>query len=146
MRRSLVAACLTVWAMAGFSVVPAADKPEEEVDSGLPPAVIKTEPGNRAKDVDSSLQEIKVTFDRPMQAEKSWSWIRHANLGVYPGYQGSAEPHWEDDGRTCVLPVKLSPGTWYAIGVNSFRHTGFRGKDGAIAVPHVWVFQTQKAE
>ena len=81
-----------------------------------------------------------------MQTEKAWSWIIHQNLGVYPGYRGSAEPRWEDDGKTCVLPVKLSPDTVYAVGCNSIRHTGFKDKNGKVAVPFVWVFKTRKAK
>ena len=117
---------------------------KDAADTDLPPCVIKTEPVDRAKDIDFHVTEIKVTFDRPMQTEKSWSWIMLPEIGVYPGYQGSPEPRWEDDGKTCVLSVKLSPDTIYAVGVNSFRHTGFRSRDGRIAVPHVWVFKTRK--
>ena len=80
-----------------------------------------------------------------MNVERTWSWIIHTDLGVYPGYRGSPEPRWENDGRTCVLAVKLSPDTVYAVGVNSYRHTGFRDTEGKIAVPHVWVFKTKKA-
>lgn len=118
---------------------------EKKADTDLPPFAVKTEPADRAKDVDFTVQEIKITFDRPMQTEKAWSWITHENLGVYPGFRGSAEPRWENDGRTCVLPVKLSPDTVYAIGCNSFPHTGFKDKDGKVAVPLVWVFKTRKA-
>ena len=110
----------------------------------LPPCVVKTEPANRAVDVDTKLREIKVTFDRPMTTEKSWSWIIHTEHGLYPGYRGSPEPRWEDDGRTCVLAVRLSPDTVYAVGVNSYRHTGFRDTNGKPAVPFAWVFKTAR--
>ena len=123
-----------------------ADKIIESVDQDFPPMVVKTEPANRAKDVDFSLKEIKVTFDRPMNTDGSWSWITYQDLGVYPGYKGSPGPRWEDDGKTCVLPVKLSPDTVYAVGANTFRHTNFRDAAGEIAVPHVWVFKTKKAD
>ena len=122
----------------------AADKPNANAD--FPPMVVKTEPESRVTGVDFTIQEIKVTYDRPMETGGSWSWIIHTNLGVYPGYRGSAGPRWENNGKTCVLPVKLSPNTVYAIGVNSFRHTGFKDKAGTAAVPHVWVFKTRKAK
>ena len=124
--------------------VGAGDRPRANTD--FPPMVVKTEPENRATGVDFTIQEIKVTYDRPMETEKSWSWILHTKLGLYPGYRGSSGPRWENDGKTCVLPVRLSPGTVYAIGVNSFRHTGFKDKSGKIAVPHIWVFKTKKAK
>ena len=146
MKKAFVLACLAGLAGVGVFVALAAERAATEPDTDLPPCVVKTVPADRAKDVDPALQEIKVTFDRPMQAERSWSWIIHNNLGAYPGYQGSAEPRWEDEGKTCVLQVKLAPGALYAVGVNSFRHTGFRDKAGKVAVPYVWVFKTRKAD
>jgi len=115
-----------------------------EFDPELPPCVVKTEPADRAKDVAFNLREIKVTFDRPMATEKAWSWMILQECGLYPGYRGSAEPRWEGDGRTCVLAVRLSPDTVYAVGVNSPRNTGFRDTKGKVAVPHAWVFKTRK--
>jgi len=142
MRNALTALVLFAWvcawgAWAGEGAAP---------DSDFPPRVVKTEPAYGEKDVDFSLKEIKVTFDRPMQTEKAWSWIIHENLGVYPGFRGGPEPRWENDGKTCVLPVKLSPDTVYAVGVNSVRHSGFKDAGGKVAVPHVWVFKTKKAK
>jgi hypothetical protein len=96
--------------------------------------------------VDPGLTEISVTFDRPMQTEESWSWIIHQNLGIYPGLKDGPPPRWEDDGRTCVLAVKLAPGRLYAVGANSFRHRGFRDLTGRVAVPFTWVFKTRNAE
>ena len=116
----------------------------KEADLEFPPRAVETFPANQAKDVDYSLREIKVTFDRPMMGGPQWSWIIHTDIGVYPGVRGGPDPRWEEGGKTCVLPVRLSPDTLYAVGVNSFRHTGFRDPAGKIAVPHVWVFKTRK--
>lgn len=145
MKKGLLFGC--VLGLTGFCLLAAsaADNPEK-AGFEFPPRVIKTEPADRAVDVDPTIEEIKATFDRPMQTKKSWSWILHRSLGAYPGYRGSAEPKWENNGKTCVLAVKLTPGTLYAVGVNSFRHTGFRDKNGKTAVPHVWVFKTKKAQ
>ena len=109
---------------------------------GLPPYVVKSEPVSRATDVDVKLTEIRVTYDRPM-TDGSWSWIIEGNLGAYPGAKELGEPRWEDGGKTCVLPVKLQPGTVYAVGCNSYRHTGFKDRDGRVAVPYVLVFKTK---
>ena len=150
MTRAMTWFLFAVLISARASVAVAAEADATPVDQGLypdfPPHVVKTEPAMNAKDVDFALREIKVTFDRPMQTGQYWSWIMHRNLGVYPGYRGGPEPRWENDGRTCVLPVKLSPDTLYAVGVNSFRHKGFRSPEGKVAVPCVWVFKTKKAE
>jgi hypothetical protein len=114
--------------------------------AAFPPRVVKTEPANLAEGVEYTLKEIKVTFDRKMKGDQSWSWILQQNIGVYPGYRSSGPPKWENGGKTCVLPVKLSPDTLYAVGVNSYRHTGFKDTNGKIAIPYTWVFKTKKAK
>ena len=145
MNKGLLIGCFL--GLSGLSTIATGEeKDAKKTASEFPPKVVKTEPANEAADVEFTLQEIKVTFDRPMQTEKSWSWIIHQNLGLYPGYRGSPDPKWENDGKTCVLAVKLSPDTLYAVGVNSHRHTGFRDKSGKVAVPKVWVFRTKKAQ
>ena len=135
-----VAVAPTLWGQV------AQPEPSPEAQALFPPRVVKTEPANLAEGVDFSIHEIKVTFDRRMQTEKAWSWMMHQNIGVYPGYRPSSDPKWEEDGKTCVLPVKLSPDTLYAVGANSFRHTGFKDTTGKVAVPYVWVFRTRKAQ
>ena len=110
----------------------------------LPPCVVRTVPDSRSTEVDPELEEIRVTYDRPMM-DQSWSWIIHRNLGQYPGSKTLGPPRWEDEGKTCVLPVALRPNTVYAIGCNSFRHAGFRDRAGRIAVPYILVFKTKAA-
>jgi len=116
----LATALFSAFAMLVF----AQDREEEKL--ALPPYVVKTQPENRAIDVGPTLREIKVTFDRKMDVNRSWSWIIHRHLGAYPGSRDLGEPRWENEGRTCVLPVRLRPNTVYAVGCNSIRHTGFR--------------------
>ena len=120
----------------------AQDKPAVK-DGDFPPRVVSTEPADRARDVDPDLTEISVTFDRPMRQGRFWSWILMEPYGAYPGDKGAGEPVWADNHKTCVLKVKLRPGTTYAVGVNSYRHTGFQDPDGQPAVPYVWVFKTR---
>lgn len=139
--RSALAAASVLGALAA---APLAQEAKQAFDPDFPPCVVKTEPADRAKDVHYRLREIKVTFDRPMTTGRMWSWIILRANGVYPGTRGGPEPRWEDEGHTCVLPVRLSPDTVYAIGVNSPRHTGFRDTKGKVAVPHAWVFKTRK--
>lgn len=139
-------AIVTAYGLAASGGEQGAAAEGEKTDHDLPPYVVKTEPAAREKDVDFTVREIRATFDRPMQTDRSWSWIIHRNLGLYPGYRGAAEPRWEDGGRTCVLAVRLSPDTLYAVGVNSVRHSGFRDPSGKVAVPYVWVFKTRAAK
>jgi len=153
--------CLIVAVICGYAVFAAQEvrddaattragetgEAELPVDRDFPPHVVKTVPANLAKDVDVTLREIRVTFDRPMETERSWSWIIHRPLGAYPGLgRGGPEPRWEDEGRTCILAVRLAPDTVCAIGVNSIRHTGFRDTEAKVAMPHVWAFKTGQRE
>ena len=46
--------------------------------------------------------------------------------------------------KTCVLPVKLKPGTTYAVWINSAQFGNFKDADGKSAVPYLLVFQTKK--
>jgi hypothetical protein len=38
--------------------------------------------------------------------------------------------HWQDDKRTCVLPVTLEPGRHYRVGINAPSYQNFRSADG----------------
>jgi len=108
----------------------------------LPPRAVKVEPDNGASDVDYRLTGIKATFNRPMKPG-SWSWVYQNNSGVYPGYQGSPPPQFDEAGLVCSLSVKLSPNTVYAISLNSYRHTGFQDAAGKPALPYGWTFKTK---
>src|SRR3954451_12762436 len=78
------------------------------------PRIVATSPVIGANDVDPSLKEITVTFDRDMAGGFSWT-------GSGPEYPGSGKPAWKDK-RTCALPVKLDSGHYYRVGINSQSH------------------------
>ncbi len=109
------------------------------VYAGSPPVVLETIPTAGASDVDPATTEIHATFSKPMQGE-SWSWCFSPEDGPETG----GEPHYLPDGKTCVLPVKLKPGTTYQIWLNSEEHSGFRDRSGRAAVPYCLVFTTRK--
>jgi hypothetical protein len=104
-----------------------------------PPVIVKTSPTAGANDVDSTVKEIKVTFSKEM-TDKSWSWATAFENSV-PTSDG--KPHYENDKKTCVLPVKLEPGKTYAIWVNSPKFHNFKDADGRSAVPYLLVFKTK---
>jgi hypothetical protein len=104
-----------------------------------PPVVVKTSPQAGADDVDPALGAIKVTFSKDM-TDKSWSWTT-AFDGSMPKEDG--KPKYEDDKRTCVLPVKLEPGKTYAIWVNTPKFRNFKDAGGRSAVPYLLVFKTK---
>jgi len=104
------------------------------------PKVIKTIPKNGATNVDPSLGEIRVSFNRPMQ-DKSWSWS-YEDKDTFPEVAG--DPRYADDGTTCVLPVKLQPGKRYVIWINTARFKNFKDRSGTPAEPYKLTFMTRQ--
>jgi hypothetical protein len=105
----------------------------------VPPVVVKAFPEAGSDGVDAATTEIKVTFSKDM-TDGSWSWST-ASKESFP--ETSGKPHYEQDKRTCVLPVKLKPGVTYAIWVNSGKFGGFKDSAGQSAVPYLLVFKTK---
>jgi hypothetical protein len=103
-----------------------------------PAVVIRTSPVAGTIDVDPATTRITVTFSKPMQ-DGSWSWTTWGE-GTFPEMDG--KPYYEADGRTCVLPVKLQPGRFYATWLNSQKFGNFRDAQGRSAVPYLLTFQT----
>jgi len=104
----------------------------------VPPVVVHTIPEAGSTQVDSSLTELRVTFSKPMK-DGNWSWCNLGD-GSYPETTG--KPHYLDDGRSCVLPVKLEPGRVYATWINVDRFQSFQDREGQPAVPYLLIFRT----
>ena len=129
--------CLTGAALAFAAPVKAQTISLESV----PPVVAKTVPAAGATDVDPALAEIKVTYSKNMQdGNMSWSMWGEEN---YPETTG--EPKYLQDGRTCVLPVKLQPNKFYALWLNSEKFKNFKDTGGRPAVPYLLTFYTGNA-
>ena len=56
------------------------------------------------------------------------------------------KPKYLDDGRTCVVQVKLQPGKFYATWLNSEKFRNFKGTNGQPAVPYLLTFTTAAAK
>lgn len=108
----------------------------------LPPRVVKVDPAEGATGVDLGRKQVSVTFDRPMTTEKAWSWMLLRAHGLYPGVRGGPEPQFDETGKTCTLTVSLQERAVYAVGINSFRHLGFRDRNGIPALNFGWAFAT----
>jgi RNA polymerase sigma-70 factor (ECF subfamily) len=106
-----------------------------------PPVVVKTSPVAGAQDVDPQLAEITVTFSKPM-TDGSWSWATWSD-DSFPETQG--RPRYLADQRTCVLPVKLQPGRFYALWLNSEKFRNFKDAQQTPAVPYLLTFHTALA-
>jgi hypothetical protein len=121
-------------------LVPMSARAQEITLESAPPVVVKTVPEAGSGDADPAATEIRVTFSKPMR-DGSWSWST-ASPQTFP--QTTGEPKYLEDGRTCVLPVKLEPGRTYAIWLNSQRFRNFKDEHDRPAVPYLLVFQTRQ--
>jgi RNA polymerase sigma factor (sigma-70 family) len=128
-------------------VVVVTPAPEEDGDDekasvqSMPPVVVKTVPQSGDTQVDAATTtEIRVTFSKDM-ADKSWSWSQ-ISKETFP--QTTGKPHYENDKRTCVLPVKLEPGKTYVIWLNPPRFRGFIDTEKRPADFYRLVFQTKR--
>ncbi len=134
MRATVLAAVLSV------ALAPAATAQERRSVANARPSVVRTEPPAGDTTVDPIMTvEIKVTFSKEMM-DGSWSWCK-ADEGEFPALIG--KPKYLPDKKTCVINVKLKPGTTYAIWVNTGRFRNFKDKNGRAAVPYLLVFETE---
>jgi hypothetical protein len=69
----------------------------------------------------------------------SWSWSTWGEEN-FPATTG--KPHYLSDSQTCVLPVKLEPGKFYAVWLNSEKFKNFKDASGRPAVPYLLTFST----
>jgi hypothetical protein len=108
---------------------------------GGAPQIVATSPAVGATDVDPSISEITVTFDRKMSDGFSWT----GGGPEYPPTAPGKKVVWRD-GRTCVLPVKLESGRFYRVGINSTSYRNFMSADGVPARPSAIYFATRGAD
>lgn len=111
----------------------------ETYGQDMPPVVIKTVPQSGETDVDSSITEIKVTFNKDMITDNMWSWVKVSD-DTFPEIIGKVR--YQMDKRTCVLPVKLEPNTTYKIWINSDKFNNFKDTNNNPAVPYFLTFRT----
>ena len=102
-----------------------------------PPRIVATTPTVGATNVAPTTSEIVVTFDRDMARGFSWT----GGGSNYPPIAEGQKPQWRDT-RTAVLPVKLEPGHYYRVGINSKSHRNFRSAAGVPALPSAIYFTT----
>ena len=108
--------------------------------TALPPQVVVVTPEPFATNVDPLVEEVTVTFDRPMDPDGfGFGGVRWT--GLFPGIR-NAIPSWRDDNTTCVLPVSLVKDCTYAISVNDTQNRGFVDANGVPACGFAWVFAT----
>ena len=136
MNRSTLLKASLLASLAGLLAWPAAAG--EISFQSAPPVVVKTVPVAGSVGVDPGLTEIRVTFSKPM-LDQCWSW---STWGVETFPETTGKPHYLPDGRTCVLPVKLRPGRFYATWLNSEKFHGFQDTNNQPAAPYLLSFET----
>jgi beta-lactamase regulating signal transducer with metallopeptidase domain len=103
------------------------------------PKVAAMAPKNGAEDVDAGLKVLRVTFNVPMDPG-GFSWT--GGGPTFPPIPEGQKPRWSRDGKTCTLPVQLSAGTKYELGLNSISHKNFASKWGVPLAPVRYQFKT----
>lgn len=121
--------------------LPAANAPESEtiLFAEQPSVVVETFPTSGARDVAPGDTEIRVRFSKPME-DGSWSWSSAFENSTPESVDA---PHYLEDGCTCVMKVRLSPGRTYAWWLNSDKFHNFKDRAGRPAVPYLLIFQTK---
>jgi RNA polymerase sigma-70 factor (ECF subfamily) len=119
--------------------VPTAVLPPDQPVSVPPPVVVSTVPMSGSGDVDPSLAELRVTFSQPMK-DGHWSWVE-LDEETFPEMTGAAR--YLENGRTCVLPVRLEAGRTYATWINVDEHKNFQNVEGTPSIPYLLIFKTK---
>jgi len=105
----------------------------------LKPQIVSLTPVNGAKAVDSTLTELRVTFNMEMGGGFSWC----GGGPDFPTIPDGKKPAWLEGNKTCVLPVSLKPGTSYRLGLNAPSAKNFQSAGGVPLEPVVYTFRTK---
>ena len=103
------------------------------------PQIVSLTPVNGARDVDPGLTELRVTFNVAMGEGFSWT----GGGPEFPTIAEGKKPYWIEDHKTCVLPVRLNPGSQYRLGLNSPSHKNFQSAGGVPLDPVTYSFKTR---
>ena len=86
--------------------------------------------------VDPGVDELIITFDRPMRRGS----YAITNVGQSPEF---GKPAYDAGGKVLRVPMKLAPGTRYALALNSLRFKGFKSEQGIALDPYELRFRTE---
>ena len=118
---------------------PKAKKPTSKTAKSPYPQY-KSNPAHGATNVDPSLKEIVIRFDREMGTGMSIT----GDPELLPPISQAGKPGWRN-AKTFVLPVTLAEGAYYRIGINSKNHQNFQDTFETPALPSVIAFTTKGA-
>ena len=121
-----------------YAFPPTTAEPDSQLNQ-QPPVVVETVPASGTRDVPPGETEIRVRFSKPM-TDGSWSWST-AWEDSTPESIGA--PHYLEDDKTCVMKVRLEPGTTYGWWLNSEKFENFKDDAGRPAIPYLLIFTTK---
>ncbi len=98
-------------------------------DDGRTDARITSDPASGAVDVEPDVGRIRLVFDRAMKQDSWTLWM--SEQGELPPLQRVESTPWTSPRVFEVRVGSLSPGTAYAIQLNSPTRQGFQSEDGA---------------
>lgn len=127
-------------AVAGDAAAKSKGKKATEKVAKSPYPQYKSNPAHGATNVDPSLKEIVIRFDREMGPGMSIT----GDSALLPPIASTGKPGWRN-AKTFVLPVTLAEGAYYRIGINSKSHQNFRDSRGTPVPPTVIAFTTKGA-
>jgi len=105
------------------------------------PKVVGTVPADRESDVDPSLKEIRIEFDRSMNQNTLFIHIENTEFPEFTG-----EFRWESSNTVFILGIKLEPDTEYGFGLNSELAQNFADEKDNPMLPVVIRFKTRGRE
>lgn len=114
-------------------------KASDDVLGRFPPVVVATSPVSGAVGVEPGLDELLVTFSKPMN-ERAWSWV---SAGAVP-FPGGAAVDFETGERHVMSGLALDADTAYLAWLNDPAGTfqSFEDRDGRAALPYPLAFVT----
>ena len=123
----------------GDAAEPKAKRPAAKAAKSSVPQY-KSNPAHGATNVDPSLKEIVIRFDREMGPGMSIT----GDPALLPPIDAAGKPGWRN-AKTFVLPVTLAEGAYYRVGINSKSHQNFQDSRGTPVLPSVIAFTTKGA-
>lgn len=110
-----------------------------EARAAATPKVVEVAPAAGSKDVDPTITELVVRFDRPMSSS-SWSFV--GAKADTPEFVG--DPVFDADGMRLVAKMRLAPGRKYDFSLNGGRFLGFKSRTGLALEPYPIEFATRE--
>jgi|GEM_PF-4300023 len=98
-----------------------------------PPAVVRSEPANGARDVPTDIGVLRFYFDRNMK-QNSWTFWQADDV-EFPPQEGTNDDPWRDPRCVELRVSELKSGTTYAVQLNSPKKQGFRSAQGDEPLP-----------